>query len=56
MGLSVLLICHDLALVQNFCDHVLVMYQGKIVEEGTPDEVIMRPKQEYTKLLIDSVL
>lgn len=56
MGLSVLLICHDLALVQNFCDYVLVMYQGKIVEEGTPDEVIMRPKQDYTKLLIDSVL
>lgn len=56
MGLSILLICHDLALVQNFCDYVLVMYQGMIVEEGTPDEVIMRPKQEYTKLLIDSVL
>ena len=56
MGLSILLICHDLALVQNFCDYVLVMYQGKIVEEGTPDEVIIHPKQEYTKLLIDSVL
>lgn len=56
MGLSILLICHDLALVQNFCDYVLVMYQGTIVEEGTPDEVIMRPKQEYTKILIDSVL
>ena len=56
MWLSILLICHDLALVQNFCDYVLVMYQGKIVEEGTPDEVIIHPKQEYTKLLIDSVL
>ena len=56
MGLSILLICHDLALVQNFCDYVLVMYQGMIVEEGTPDEVIMHPKEEYTKLLIDSVL
>ena len=56
MGLSILLICHDLALVQNFCDYVLVMYQGEIVEEGTPDEVIIHPKQEYTKLLIDSVL
>ena len=56
MGLSVLMICHDLALVQNFCDFVLVMYDGKIVEQGTPDEVILYPKQEYTRILVDSVL
>lgn len=56
MGLSILLICHDLALVQEFCDKVLVMYQGKIVERGTPDEIIMNPKEEYTKILIDSVM
>lgn len=55
MGLSLLLICHDLALVQEFCDRVLVMYQGNIVEEGTPDDIIQHPKQEYTKILIDSV-
>lgn len=53
-NLSLLLICHDLALVQNFCDRVLVMYQGKIIEEGTPDEVIRHPREEYTRLLIDS--
>ncbi|NCB91666.1 MAG: ABC transporter ATP-binding protein [Clostridia bacterium] len=56
MNLSMLFICHDLALVQAMCDRVLVMYQGKIVEEGTPDEIIMHPREEYTKLLIDSVL
>lgn len=55
MGLSLLLICHNLALVQEMCDKVLVMYQGSIVEEGTPDEVIQNPQQEYTKILIDSV-
>lgn len=55
MGLSLLLICHDLALVQELCDRVLVMYKGEIVEEGTPDEVIKQPKNEYTKILIDSV-
>lgn len=54
-NLSVLLICHDLALVQHLCDRVLVMYQGKIVEEGIPDEVIQHPKESYTKLLVDSV-
>ena len=54
-GLSLLLICHDLALVQNLCDRVLVMYKGNIVEQGVPDEVIMHPKEEYTRMLVDSV-
>ncbi len=54
-GLSLLLICHDLALVQALCDRVLVMYQGQIVEKGIPDEVIQHPKEEYTKILVDSV-
>ena len=55
-NLSFLLICHDLALVQEFCDRVLVLYHGKTVECGTPDEIINHPKMEYTKKLIDSVL
>ena len=54
--LSLLLICHDLALVQAFCDKVLVLYHGKTVEYGTPDEIINHPKEDYTKKLIDSVL
>ena len=55
-NLSILFICHDISLVQQFCDRVLVMYHGKIVEQGTPDEVIRNPKNDYTKRLIDSVL
>ena len=55
-NLSILFICHDISLVQQFADRVLVMYQGNIVEEGTPDEVIRDPKNDYTKRLIDSVL
>lgn len=54
--LSILFICHDIALVQQFCDRVLVMYQGKIVEEGAPDDLIAKPRNEYTKKLIESVL
>lgn len=54
--LAFMLICHDLALVQAFCDEVLVVHQGKVVEQGAPDEVINHPKEEYTKRLIDSVL
>lgn len=55
-SLSILFICHDISLVQQFADRVLVMYQGNIVEEGTPDEVIRAPQDNYTKRLIDSVL
>ncbi len=55
MGLSLLFISHDLGVVQNLCDRVLVMYQGKIVEEGTPDRIIQNPKEDYTKKLIESV-
>ena len=55
-NLSFILICHDLALVQAFCDKVLVLYHGKTVEYGTPDDIINHPKMDYTKKLIDSVL
>lgn len=55
-GLSYLFICHNLALVQMICSRVLVMHEGKIVEAGTPDEVICSPRSEYTKRLVDAVL
>ena len=49
-------ICHDLALVQLFCDRVIVMHDGHVEEEGTPEEIIEHPKTEYTEQLIRSVL
>lgn len=55
-NLSFILICHDLALVQAFCDKVLVLYHGQAMEMGTPDEIINHPKTDYTRNLIDSVL
>lgn len=55
-GIAYIFICHNLALVQTFCDRLLVMHEGKIEEEGTPDEVILHPKSDYTKLLIESIL
>ena len=54
--LSILFICHDIALVQQFCNRVLVLYKGKIVEQGIPDEVIRHPQDPYTRRLIDSIL
>ena len=56
MDLSILLISHDLALVQHLCDRVLVMYQGNIVEQGTPDRVINAPENAYTKMLIEAAM
>ena len=53
---TILFICHNLALVQSFCDQILVMKQGKIVEEGKPEEVIRHPQHAYTKQLVESVL
>lgn len=55
LNLSILFICHDIALVQQFCDRVLVMYKGSIVEEGVPDEVIRNPQNDYTVRLINSI-
>ena len=53
--LSFLFICHNLALVQSFCDRILVMHEGKIVEEGTPDQIIQAPQSEYTRRLVEAV-
>lgn len=55
-GLSYLFICHDLALVQKFCSRILVMQAGRLVESGKTEDVILHPKEEYTKRLIDAVL
>ena len=51
---SFLFISHDLALVQNFCDKIYVMYEGEIVEKGTRDQIINFPTHPYTKLLLSS--
>jgi oligopeptide transport system ATP-binding protein len=51
-GLSYLFISHDLAVVRAMADHILVMKNGKLVEEGTPDEIYERPREPYTRALI----
>ena len=55
-GMAFLFICHDLALVQRFCSRMLVLHQGQVVEEGTPDEVILRPQNEWTRRLVEAAL
>ncbi len=54
-GLSYLFISHDMAVIQHICDRVAVMYKGKIVEEGTREEVIETPQHKYTQALLSAV-
>lgn len=56
LNISYIFITHDLALVSHFCDRVIVMQSGKIVEEGLVDEVLNAPQSHYTKLLLSSIL
>jgi peptide/nickel transport system permease protein len=53
-GMSIVLVTHDLGVVADICDRVLIMSQGEIVEQGTPDDIFHSPTQEYTKKLINS--
>ncbi len=54
MGIAILFISHDLKVVYQMCDNVMVMKEGKILERGTIDEVYRNPKHSYTKLLIEA--
>jgi peptide/nickel transport system ATP-binding protein len=54
LGTAVLLITHDLALAAERADHIVVMYQGAIVESGTPTAIIDEPRHDYTRRLVAS--
>lgn len=56
LSLSILLITHNIAVVRQIADQVIVMYLGQVVEEGPVDEVLERPKHPYTQLLLSSML
>jgi peptide/nickel transport system ATP-binding protein len=53
-GMSILFISHDLSLVSEIADRILVMYQGEIVEQGTAVNIFKHPKHSYTQALINS--
>ncbi len=55
LGMAVIMITHDLGVIADMCDEVIVMYAGKICEQGTADEIFYNPKHEYTKGLLSSI-
>ncbi|MCG2622562.1 ABC transporter ATP-binding protein [Arthrobacter sp. I2-34] len=55
-GRSMLIVTHDLGVVAEYCDRVLVMYQGEIVEQGEVSQVFVDPQHPYTVSLLNSVV
>lgn len=55
-GLTILMITHDIALAAEYSDRILVMQEGRIVEEGKAEDVIWHPKSDGTKRLLNSIL
>lgn len=55
LGMAIILITHDLGVVAQMCDEVIVMYAGSICEQGTADEIFYNPRHEYTKGLMRSI-
>ncbi|HNX61681.1 MAG TPA: ABC transporter ATP-binding protein [Candidatus Limiplasma sp.] len=55
MGMSIIMITHDLGVIADICDEIIVMYAGRVCERGTADEIFYNPCHEYTKGLIRSI-
>ncbi|MEE9373662.1 MAG: ABC transporter ATP-binding protein [Saprospiraceae bacterium] len=54
-GVSIIFITHDFSVVSYLCDRIIVMQHGRVVETGSPENIIKKPKEEYTKNLINSI-
>ena len=54
-GLTLLLVSHDIGVVQNLCDEVVVMKDGRVVEEGPTEKVLLQPQVAYTRRLLASI-
>lgn len=55
LGMAIIMITHDLGVVAQMCDEIVVMYAGSYCERGTADEIFYNPKHEYTKGLLRSI-
>ncbi len=55
LGMAIIMVTHDLGVIADMCDSIIVMYGGRICERGTADEIFYNPKHEYTKGLLRSI-
>jgi peptide/nickel transport system permease protein len=55
-GLSLLFVSHDLAVVAQLCERVVVLHEGRVVESGTTVQVVTAPRDPYTRSLVEAVL
>jgi oligopeptide transport system ATP-binding protein len=55
MGMAIIIITHDLGVIAEMCDEIIVMYAGHICERGTAEEIFYNPRHEYTKGLLRSI-
>jgi ABC-type microcin C transport system duplicated ATPase subunit YejF len=55
LGLAILFVAHDLAVIYHMCSYIYVLHNGRVVEQGTREEVFSRPSSAYTRQLLDAV-
>ena len=55
LGMAIIMITHDLGVIAEMCDEIIVMYAGRVCERGTAEEIFYNPKHEYTKGLLRSI-
>lgn len=54
LGIKILFVTHDIATIENICDDIMILKNGKIIESGTTKDILENPQTAYTKLLISS--
>ena len=55
LGMAIIMVTHDLGVIAEMCDEIIVMYGGRVCERGTADEIFYNPRHEYTKGLLHSI-
>lgn len=55
LGMAIIMVTHDLGVIADMCDEIIVMYGGRVCERGTAEDIFYRPAHEYTKRLLKSI-